>query len=155
VGADLIGYLLKGPARISLKGRKFDRAAKRVKLFTRLLELDELTEEELRSAFSAQELKVLDKLKIKPSLHIESLVGLKNEYASALKHINGFSAESFVFWWNLPGADDTMFRRDPDNRRKRILFAGESTWGDEPDGYGYRRLKAALLSDVASILGIY
>jgi hypothetical protein len=41
-----------------------------------------------------------------------------------------------VRWWH-EGARDTCIGPDPDDPSQRIGFAGERTWGDEPSGLGY------------------
>lgn len=61
---------------------------------------------------------------------------------------------AFVDWWNSGGSRDTCSRQDPDNSRQKIVYAGEMSWGDEPQGYGYQMLKKAFAWGVAEALGI-
>ncbi len=49
---------------------------------------------------------------------------------------------------------DTAWREHPDNSEEIILFCGESTWGDEPDGLGYSVMKTITLCRLETILGI-
>lgn len=49
---------------------------------------------------------------------------------------------------------DCSVRDDPHNENFRIVFAGELSWGDEPEGAGYTTLKAADQIGLFPILGI-
>jgi hypothetical protein len=49
---------------------------------------------------------------------------------------------------------DTCSREDPDNPHKKLVYAGEMSWGDEPQGQGYQMLKRALAWGFAEALGI-
>ena len=52
-------------------------------------------------------------------------------------------ARFLVRAWNelLPNARDVAFRQIPGDETRRIIFAGDMTWGDEPDGTGYVLLR--------------
>jgi hypothetical protein len=45
-------------------------------------------------------------------------------------------------------------RDHPADARQRLLFAGEMSWGDEPQGYGYQKLKQTFAWGFAEALGI-
>ena len=62
-------------------------------------------------------------------------------------------AKELVEGWT-PDNRDTASRLDPDNRKKVIVFAGDMSWGDEPEGGGYQYLKKLCLSGVAEALKI-
>lgn len=52
----------------------------------------------------------------------------------------------FKTFWDTPCDEDragATWRIDPDNRHKKIVFAGCATWGDEPDGDGYKLIRDA------------
>ncbi len=61
---------------------------------------------------------------------------------------------AFVEWWRTLGSRDTCSRSDPCNARQKIVYAGEMSWGDEPEGHGYRQLKRAFAWGFAEALGI-
>lgn len=61
---------------------------------------------------------------------------------------------SFVQWWHHIDSRDTCSRQDPDDPRQVLVYAGDMSWGDEPDGAGYRKLKQAMAWGYAEALGI-
>jgi hypothetical protein len=60
----------------------------------------------------------------------------------------------FVEWWHCVEGRDTCSRQDPDDKRQKLVYAGEMSWGDEPQGYGYQKLKQAFAWGYAEALGI-
>ncbi len=136
MGADLIGFMVVGPAH-------FSKAAVRAaaKAAQKALDLGHVCEEHHQHGEDDW-----------PDEHACLAVRevLPGEGASAEKIV-----EEFVkLWTGQSGARDTTYRLDPDNPKRRILFAGDSSWGDEPDGYGYAEIKRALVMGVAEALGI-
>ena len=61
---------------------------------------------------------------------------------------------SFGEWWHTLDCRDTCSRTDPDDPRQKIVYAGEMSCGDEPEGHGYQQLKKALAWGFAKALGI-
>ena len=61
---------------------------------------------------------------------------------------------AFVEWWHATDSRDTCYRSDPDNRKQKLVYAGDMSWGDEPDGRGYQALKRAFAWGFAEALGI-
>jgi hypothetical protein len=53
----------------------------------------------------------------------------------------------------LPGRDTTS-RDDVDHPSRRLCFAGEMTWGDEPTGFGYRCMQIIYAADLTGPLDI-
>lgn len=49
---------------------------------------------------------------------------------------------------------DTISRPDPNNPSRCLCFAGEMTWGDEPDGLGYRCMRLIHALDLTGPLDI-
>jgi hypothetical protein len=49
---------------------------------------------------------------------------------------------------------DSASRLLPDNPDKQVVFAGERTWGDEPEGYGYTSLRDARALGIAQAYGV-
>ena len=62
------------------------------------------------------------------------------------------TVRDFVEFWNTCQARDTTFRYH--TAGTKIVVSGERTWGDEPDGVGYQRIKMAHLLGFLSVLGI-
>lgn len=60
----------------------------------------------------------------------------------------------FVSGWNDGCFRDLAYRDDPDKSRRKVVVAGELSWGDEPDGRGYQMLKKAFGLGIAQLLGV-
>ena len=60
----------------------------------------------------------------------------------------------FVEWWRHAEGRDTCSRRDPDDKRQMLVYAGDMSDGGEPDGHGYQMLKKAFAWGFAEALGI-
>ena len=60
----------------------------------------------------------------------------------------------FVAGWNNGGFRDLSYRVDPLHPRRKVVVAGERSWGDEPQGVGYQMLKKAFGLTIAQRLGV-
>lgn len=60
--------------------------------------------------------------------------------------------ESFYEFWPSNSRDSVC--RDLPNTDRLVIFAGEPSWGDEPDGHGYTLLKAMTRLSLSTLLGI-
>jgi len=60
----------------------------------------------------------------------------------------------FVADWNEGRFRDLAYREDPTGRGRKVVVAGELSWGDEPQGRGYQMLKKAFGLTVAQRLGV-
>jgi hypothetical protein len=60
----------------------------------------------------------------------------------------------FVAGWNDGGFRDLSYRMDPLHPGRKIVVAGDLSWGDEPDGVGYQLLKKAFGLTIAQRLGV-
>ena len=60
----------------------------------------------------------------------------------------------FAEFWNEGSARDLSSRPDPDHPQRKVVVAGDMSWGDEPDGCGYQNLKWAFGLGIAGHLGI-
>ena len=60
----------------------------------------------------------------------------------------------FVAGWNDGHFRDLSYRVDPLHPRRKVVVAGELSWGDEPDGVGYQMLKKAFGLTIAQRLGV-
>lgn len=135
MGADQVGYLVKGPVRIA-PGR-IEQAVRACRKLRRWL-----LAEAGPDANSGQRHDVA--------------LSLTGEYfdPADIPENPRQTVMDFVTWWQCPEGRDVCLRDDPDNPRQRLVFAGEMSWGDEPDGYGYQMLKQALAWGYANVLGI-
>jgi hypothetical protein len=61
--------------------------------------------------------------------------------------------DDFVNFWKN-GARDTTCRLNPLDSNYLIVFSGEQTWGGEPDGYGYTKLKQMFTLGLDEVFGI-
>ena len=60
----------------------------------------------------------------------------------------------FVDWWHDLDCGDSCSRIDPDDPQQKIVYAGDMTYGDEPDGYGYQMIKKGHSWGFTEALGI-
>ena len=63
-------------------------------------------------------------------------------------------AREFAAGWNDGCFRDMTCRTDPERAGRKIVVAGELSWGDEPDGGGYQMLKKAFGLGIAQQLGV-
>jgi hypothetical protein len=161
MGADLIGFLVKGPKAftpeqvIMAKGR-----ARAVIGFAR--ELTEVLENE--EEFPNNDIQAWAKKKkinLQPLQHVhpEHIAQVVDCLTAAFpkdvaKQTDEFIDE-FVAWWeNDQYSRDSCFREDPDDSTKWLVFAGDQTWGDPPDGYGYESIQLLVYLGADQMLGI-
>lgn len=64
------------------------------------------------------------------------------------------AVQEFVAGWNDGRFRDLSFRDDPEKPGRKVVVAGEMSWGDEPDGHGYQLLKKAFGLTIAQRLGL-
>ena len=76
-------------------------------------------------------------------------------------HVFGISLEAltkevwdFAAGWNNSRFRDLSYRADPLHPRRKVVVAGELSWGDEPEGAGYQMLKKAFGLTIAQRLGV-
>lgn len=60
--------------------------------------------------------------------------------------------QKFKDFWELPTARDTAFRTFGD---EMVVFAGDSSWGDSPNGEGYEILRMAYCLEILEIYGVH
>jgi hypothetical protein len=144
MGADLIGYHVKGPKHLD----ESKREAAEVKV-ARARELqDALVRNEHENgrdeaAFVARE----EELWAQVCAEFPRMKDLEARDFAAAASTTTLVDNLFDLWKN--GSRDASMRDDPDDPTQVMLFAGEPSWGDEPDGYGYVTLRDA------EILGLF
>lgn len=83
-------------------------------------------------------------------------VEAKHVFAGTLKEL-AKEVQEFIDGWNSGEFRDMSSREDPDNEcdnDRKVVVAGEMSWGDEPDGLGYQLLKKAFGLGIAQLLGV-
>ena len=153
MGADFISIVLVGPLKLSLskalrrkaekKMEKLSSVVCRLKFLQETLEISDPT----TSQWAQNELEELIKDNLKPHEEIEDVL-----WAVAYKDNPGkFIDELFEAW---DGTRDNAWRIDPTDKKRKIWTAGNMTWGDEPDGFGYQTMKHADAAGLLDIFGI-
>jgi hypothetical protein len=147
MGADMIGYMIAGPAKIEdadLITKARDNARHVVKTLQDMLEsdFDPPTRKPLRGSTETLDDRVL-----------RIVVGdtsVEHGYFSGF-NLDEFVTE-FVEFWNRPDSRDAAYRMVGEHK---VVFAGDRSWGDEPDGYGYRMLRDADTLGLTDDLGLF
>jgi len=144
VGADLIGFIYVGP-------QKMDEWHKK----NAIRELTEVIREVKRSK------RLKDKDETYPCLELfdDDPENFLSEFPGSDSHRQ---ASKFVnlfcrFWEGKLRTRDTMSRyytTGEEVQDKKIVAVGDRTWGDEPDGEGYRLMKLVSATGLARHLGM-
>jgi len=140
MGADQIGFLLKGPTDLILTQEVLDQVLRdgeqiRIALLHAHTHgcLPEQCPEHLSSMDQTELATLVDDA----------------ERLSPVQQV----IDDLIHWW-AQGARDSCFRHDPDDPTQTLAFAGEMTWGDEPQGFGYQTVRAASQLDILRHFGI-
>jgi hypothetical protein len=115
MGADLCGYVLVGPRRLTR--RKVRAAIARLGRLRRQAEAGQTDQEPLHSVAR----RANDEL----GLDVEDCLSASSDSPSR-------ALADFVAMWNDGGYRDQMVRSLPGDRRRKIVVVGERTWGDGP-----------------------
>jgi hypothetical protein len=184
MGADLISYIALGPEQISLDEEKKAQIVKRVREYldaciaaaeSLLLGKKEVPAPRSQPVEAKCSLTLrFDSPPEMPTFkRIKELRGHKDYrslieqaldacgYCVEAKHIFLATLEDlakmvqgFVDDWNKPSFRDMATRQDPDHPDRKVVIAGDMSWGDEPDGAGYQMLKRAFGLSIAQFLGV-
>jgi hypothetical protein len=174
MGADLIVYIMKGPAKVTkvkraaalravdaflAAGADLLSAYDTVKLYeTRGKGWEEVLQEDLKRCEQVVE----DLTNSRDSVlsdYCEDRGDDAQRIVGALKEMSSFFSpeefvDEFIAWWENGGGRDTSGRPDPDDQKKRIQVCGDMSWGDSPEGYGYTLTSKAYWFHVPQALGI-
>ena len=74
-------------------------------------------------------------------------------FGSGLKDL-AKEVRDFVANWNDGRFRDMSYRIDPLRPRRKVVVAGELSWGGEPEGSGYQMFKKAFGLTIAQRLGV-
>jgi hypothetical protein len=157
MGADLIGFLCKGPLKIKKADiKKAEKRAADIIIFAakvyELLKKDDKTEEDekfLDTCLTCTPLSGFNDQEQHDNIY-DCEQYLENIAASTAKD----EVNNFIAWWETGDGRDTMSRPDPDDRKQQIVFCGETTWGDAPEGLGHTTMNRAYWFDIPQNLGI-
>ena len=153
MGVDLIVHILVGPNKITNK-RSIERAVKQVKkcvdaakMANRLLSTNR--EEDIDKDPRKEWLLFLLREE-QYSSYSEARVCIEAIALSKPKIV----VKEFVTWWNRCGSRDTLWRQLPHDKKKKIVVCGESTYGDTPDGEGFRIVRESWWYNLPLLLGV-
>lgn len=177
MGADLIGYMFKGPVTIEPAALEAAKkvAQKRVNAINKFAQLYEAyceaTQDETQTP-TASISAALDTVaameevtKDLPQKLVPVEFSAHNELywdrmMSEVEHLADIDVDelftNIVDVWNDASARDVATRTfyEDDGTRYQVLFAGERTWGDAPDGLGYTTLNTVAELELLSALGL-
>lgn len=149
MGDSFIAYLVFGPWQLSkakIKRTKAKAAVMRladmVVEWKRLIDLAEKCE---NSALRAE---IDEKITRLDTFGFEKFEDV--EWAADYAECPDLLVDALFEVW--VGCEDSIDRGDPRDNKRKVLCAGDSTWGDEPDGKTYQTLKRA---DQAGLFVIY
>ena len=149
MGADFISYCCIGPIKLSASKKMRQKADQRVAKFIDLachsmtLADDEVEEHD-------EELQNLARHPFFKHLELPEDVRWAQEYKGQPEKL----VEEFLELWH-GGSRDSDSRAIPKDKLKRkVVFTGDMSWGDEPDGYGFTMLKRADQSGLLDIYGV-
>jgi len=141
MGADLVGYMLKGPRELDRDRFELARGiAANVIGQAGQARAAELAGED----FEREDFDALDNMLIDLDCDLENIAELDPE--SALSDL--------VRVWEVHNVRDLATRFDPDDDDQQIVFAGEMSWGDEPEGFAYRTFRDADKLGMLDVFGI-
>lgn len=148
MGADLVAFIVKGPKKLPAGQRDAAVAAAKKAV-----------------AWVKKGKRLYYKREDKPSAAERELYWHEapNKYLRDQKDIILFEdladvePEKFVdeflrLWPHI--ARDASYRTDPDDDTQILLVAGDTSWGNEPEGLGYQTLKTAQNLGLFEIFGI-
>ena len=135
MGAEQVGYLVKGP--IKIPARKIQAAIRACKRRRQEL-LDDVGEGASRDE------------------RCDAAQSSTGEFFDPEDIPQNPQADirEFVDWWHTLDCRDACSRIDPDDPRQKLVYAGEMSWGDEPEGRGYQMLKRAWAWGFTEALGL-
>jgi hypothetical protein len=162
MGADLIGYFAKGPKRLPKQAipAAIAQAQHRLNWLRRARPILESSEPAALLSLLHDCPWISPKQMPRDQANID-LEQLRFEFerlldsAGDLTNLTGeIVVRQFVKAWP-PRYRDAAHVVDPDCPAKLIVFAGERTWGDTPDGAGFQLLTQAGLLGIAPVLGVW
>lgn len=162
MGADLIGYFAKGPRKLPKRDipGAIAEADRRLAWLRKARPIVE-TQPPAAVIDLLEDCPWLDPKQLKRKVDEVDWIQLRDNIAYLLNtagDIEDLTGEKlvrqFIQDWP-PEFRDSAHIVDPDCPRKLIVFAGERTWGDPPEGAGFKLLSQAGILGIAPILGVW
>ena len=173
MGADLIGFFAKGPHRLdpSNRSQAIHEADCRLRWLRRARHLlDQLPpgsgenhrEERAALVRLLADCPLFDVDREHPDagarVDWQELRSAINDIVSALPNLDTADSQKvvdhFIASWP-PRCRDAACVPDPDDPSKLLVFAGDRSWGDRPDGAGFRLLAQASVLGTGHALGVW
>ena len=160
MGADLIGYMVRGPVQFSAAAvKRAEGAAHKARALANavLAHLDRREklpvgptglEREVGAAFDKGE--VLSAFFPWLADEYETVAEARAEIVALAEATAETEVATFVAWWR-EGARDTVSRVFG---AKQVVFCGDMSWGEEPEGAGYETFKRASRFGITAALGV-
>ena len=162
MGADLIGYFAKGPRNLPERAvpAAIAAAERRLDWLRRAQPALELADQQalyelLKDCPWANSEQPLPPL---PGVDFEMIGYDLEDLMAKVGNVHELTGQTAVdeFRGNWPpGFRDAAHVLDPDIPGKLIVFAGDRTWGDTPDGGGFQLLSRAGILGIAPVLGVW
>lgn len=152
MGADMIGYMLRGPRNFPPEALEAGKAHLQgvLRKVDRVLEIDrdlngpDLDDTKI-TALEGERSRLVEEIPFgNDDLLFDTLEG-----ASEDKVVERYF-EDFLAGWN--GDSRLSVYRDFDDG-KRVVFVGDISWGDAPDSDEYRAFELFLLTDTLQVIG--
>jgi hypothetical protein len=163
MGADLIVYIAKGPAKFKTADVKkavkktqaiIDYAKKVHAVYVKHSDDVPLTAEE-QALFEEATNEAAKKNLLAEYMDQEQLDNLDEMDVEQFTKLTGERVVGeFVDWWTHMSGRDTSGRIDPNNKRQQIVVCGDMSWGDVPSGEGYCQMQRAYWFGIPKVLGI-
>jgi hypothetical protein len=160
MGVDLIGFLVKGPRDISDKKEEAVKFLEKRNVFLKesIIRIQSVLDENLNLDDDVNYEKLFNNDKLLNNFLEENQGSYYDipeliEEDLIIDNPEKF-VEKFINFWTSNYARDTTARADPDDPEKQIMFAGSESYGDEPNGYGYRMLKKVHQTGLNTVLEI-
>lgn len=169
MGADMIGFLVKGPHKLDDRNDELAvqtvlRAHQFYGAWADVMEACEEAGTTFDNSAEGKNLKRRFPREGVPSDMWFTVEGMDADYARSLMLCEADDenleervrqlVEKFKSFWRDGGYRDTVWRVDPDDSTRVLVFAGELSWGDEPSGAGYQLLKDADQYGILEVYGI-
>ena len=177
MGANLIGYMVAGPVAIDphsageLTRQMMARRETVKRIFKQVVEqgedglseADQATYAAAAATLEGENCELPGEFERNPDESDEAFAACCDEEVERALAELGLSEQTlaafvteFVEFWNGRGSRDSAGREvQCGGETCRVIFAGEPSWGDEPDGHGYHLLKRAMLSGLSDLLGLH
>ena len=158
MGADLLGFMVRGPKTLNIA--LVEPAVEDLTSRKAVLEIAYTSFRDAADAAAQHddgEDPLMEELydlleRLFPEFEV-SFFGM--EHMDAIETIIAMSAielvDNLLYLWATGSARDCTYR---DFEEQRVMFCGEMSWGDEPDGHGYETLKHAQQLGLLGALGI-